>query len=454
MLQSTSRNSQMRILVDNGAYDCANFGDVAMMQVTVSRLHSAWPNASIEVITDNHEALAKYCADAKPVPAKGRNAWFLDRNLLGRFHGYLPNSISRSFDDLKRMMRRSLPSILTPAIMLKLKLGGSDVSKFKAFREAYESADIVVACGMGGLTDHCPEASLALLEFLQAASQRQIPTAMFSQGIGPMTNPQLRSMASKVLPRVDVLAIRETRAAIPLLKSLGVSHHKLLATGDDAIELAYSAPSSSIGECLGVNLRVARSAGVDSGFIDRLRPIVRTISESHNARLIPLPIGTGNASHDQETLTRLLYSDDRVQLKQMPDTPIRVIEQIASCRVVLTGAYHAAVFALAQGVPVVCLARSPYFIDKFLGLAQQFGTGCEVVLLDSSNLDVQIISAVDKLWASADELRPQLRHSALRQIEASRNAYARFAEIVTERCQLQTSPVIKPQTSGAFRAAV
>jgi polysaccharide pyruvyl transferase WcaK-like protein len=441
----------MRILVDTGAYDCANLGDVAMMQVTASRLRAFWPAASIEVITNNPEALGRFCPDAKPVPAKGRNWWFNDRNLLGHYHKYLPQSVSRQLDDLKRMMRRSFPSVLAHVLKLKLNLVGNNTEDFKAFREAFLGADVVVACGMGGLTDHCSVGSLALLEFLEAASRRGVPTAMFSQGVGPMTDTELRSMASEVLPRMDILAIRETRAAVPLLKSLGLNHHRLLATGDDAIEMAYEARSSEMGEGLGVNLRVARSACVEAKFIELLRPIIFAAAEFHKAPLIPLPIGNGRASQDRNTLTQLLSG--LVHSSMDADTPNSVIRRVGKCRVVLTGAYHAAVFALAQGIPVVCLAKSPYFIDKFLGLANQFGPGCEVIRLDSPELKYQIISGIDRLWLSAEDLRPRLQEAALRQIEASRNAYKRFADIVAERCQLVPAPAVEPKSTCEVRPA-
>ena len=35
------------------------------------------------------------------------------------------------------------------------------------------------------------------------------------------------------------------------------------------------------------------------------------------------------------------------------DSPLRVIEEIGHCRIVITGSYHAGVFALSQGIPVV-----------------------------------------------------------------------------------------------------
>ena len=50
-------------------------------------------------------------------------------------------------------------------------------------------------------------------------------------------------------------------------------------------------------------------------------------------------------------------------------SPEDVINCIARTRLVLTGSYHAAVFALAMGRPAICVAASGYYRSKFYGLA-------------------------------------------------------------------------------------
>jgi len=107
-----------------------------------------------------------------------------------------------------------------------------------------------------------------------------------------------------------------------------------------------------------------------------------------------------------------------------------VIEQIQRCRVLVTGSYHAAVFALAQGTPVVCLANSAYYSDKFLGLLEQFRGGGVVISLHESLLGTRVRDTVMKTWASAEQVRPQLLASAKEQIQLSQAAYQRLHDIV------------------------
>ena len=90
------------------------------------------------------------------------------------------------------------------------------------------------------------------------------------------------------------------------------------------------------------------------------------------------------------------------------DSPQDVIRRVGECRVVVTGSYHAGVFALSQGIPVVGLSRSDYYDDKFLGLADQFGPGCCLVALDEAGTAHALVARVRELWREADELRQRI----------------------------------------------
>jgi colanic acid/amylovoran biosynthesis protein len=102
--------------------------------------------------------------------------------------------------------------------------------------------------------------------------------------------------------------------------------------------------------------------------------------------------------------------------------------------VLVTGSYHAAVFALAQGIPAVCLALNPYYAQKFLGLADLFGEdGCVVVTRDSRGDIPHLAERLTKVWETADEHRSGLLAAARDQVEAGRGAYARIRKLVEER---------------------
>jgi polysaccharide pyruvyl transferase WcaK-like protein len=98
--------------------------------------------------------------------------------------------------------------------------------------------------------------------------------------------------------------------------------------------------------------------------------------------------------------------------------------------VVVTGAYHAAVFALAQGVPAVVLAANEDYFEKFRGLANQFDVGCRIVSLSIPSLARDLAAAIDVTWEEADRVRPVLREAAWRQARNSEVAYARLPGLV------------------------
>jgi polysaccharide pyruvyl transferase WcaK-like protein len=422
----------MLILLDTalnaGPAEYQNMGDVAMLQVAVNRLMSLYPSGSVEVFTDSPDNLRIYCPAAEPLPRAGRNLWIGDSFLFGRFHKYFPKLISSGLSGLTKIFERKLPVFLRFIVRLRLRIRGDDSvsGDLMAFLEAMENADLLVVCGAGGFADSCREWNMTTLNTLEAAILRDIPVAMFGQGIGPLNDREVLSRAKEVLPAVDFITLRGGRGGLSLLESLGVDTSRVLTTGDEALELAYEARSQEPGQALGINLRVASYSEIDKGFIEKLRPVLQEFAKEHDAPMLPVPIAVHPWANDHQTIRQLLAGfDDHTDGGLALNTPLKVIEQVAHCRVVVTGAYHAAVFALAQGIPVVCLSKSPYYDAKFLGLEDQFGLGCETVSLNDPYVVEKLAAAIERAWQSAETVRLPLQQAALRQIELSRGAYER-----------------------------
>jgi colanic acid/amylovoran biosynthesis protein len=100
---------------------------------------------------------------------------------------------------------------------------------------------------------------------------------------------------------------------------------------------------------------------------------------------------------------------------------------------VVTGTFHAGVFALAQGIPVVGLARSRMYEQKFESLADQFGPGCQVVRLDRPAFRDELATAMDSAWRDAEQLRPTLLRTAHELAVLGRDAYGRLRDLVPGR---------------------
>jgi colanic acid/amylovoran biosynthesis protein len=292
------------------------------------------------------------------------------------------------------------------------------------YYDAIRGADLFVVSGQGTLNDLMQRNSANLLEFLEMGRRWRIPTVMLSQGIGPITVPALLDRMKCVLPSVEFITLREKRLGLPLLQSLGVDDSRIAITGDDAVELAYTRRQEKFGCGLGVNLRLANYTGIDLSQLPLIRSVLQRVARRLSAPLIPIPIAHDPSNHDPSAIRELLKGLDTT-----PDggeslvSVATTIGQVGRCRVVVTGSYHAGVFAMSQGIPVVGIAATSYYQGKFQGLQDQFGGGCEVLAI--KDVAECLEETVERLWMSAEQIRTGLLAAAKQQIEEGLFAYRR-----------------------------
>lgn len=411
----------MHILVEHSGHPLANLGDVAMLQIAIQRLRSLWPKAVFQVFTSAPERLANFCPGVQPLSLHSQNVWFYP--LIGRLHTTLPKSVADSWMDWEWNLRQQYPSVIETLLGIKTRTNSKDHKAIQAFWAAIYRADLVIAAGGGYINDEFPELASSALGILGVANRLGKPTAMLGQGLGPLENPKLRAQAQLVLPKMNLITLREELTGKRLLNSLGVSPRMVITTGDDAIETAYNARRQQIGTAIGVNLRVAHYSGVDTQMIQVVRQAVQQVAGLHSAPLISIPISEYDS--DEVTNQQLLQGFEFILKSQdRMDTPHKVIQKISQCRLVVTGSYHAGVFSLSQGIPVIGVVRSQYYINKFLGLAAQFGnTGCKVIILQSKQVIPELVESITSMWQAAESIKPQLLSKAEDQIEQGLRAY-------------------------------
>lgn len=420
----------MRILIDCSGYLFLNAGDIAMLRAAVSRLSELWPDSSIGVISEAPEPLARCCPNTIHVPAVGRREWYRGQFL----EGFGPPRFRSHIGGVKRRWRRFAPRTIEFVLQMRARLRGEDFGAVKAFLAWLRDADLVVLSGGGMINDEFGDHALTVLEELEMALRHGTPTVLLGQGIGPLQGGGLRRRAIDVLPNVDLIALREHRSGSPLLQGLGVPAHRIVITGDDAIEqgLSDAADAAAPGEGIGVNVRAAGYSRVGQDVIEELRPVLQSAAARHAAALIPLPISHHPADSDVVALERLVPLESSYPVLP-PEDIAGLIRRICDCRVVVTGSYHAGVFALCRGISIVGLARSPYYVDKFMGLADQFGVGVSVARLDRDNAAEEVGALIDAAWETAEELRPLILSAAGRQVEDGRRAYRQVEQIVAQR---------------------
>jgi polysaccharide pyruvyl transferase WcaK-like protein len=411
----------VKIVLEQGGYAFRNLGDLAMLQVAIERLRSLWPDAQISVLTSEPQRLKAACPGTHPLPLRGRDLACGPYSLLGR--------LKRFSGDLERRLVQELHPWSYPLLSLKLRLRESEdrLHDMRQYVSAIREADLVVATGGGYLTDAFPDMVRGVCATLRLAQVLGKPTALFSQGVGPLARPELRRVAGSVLRRADLVALREGIAGPPLLRDIGRPAGRAIhVTGDDAVSLARRATSDSTGEALGINLRLAPYAGMGPDDLAGVRTILAGFGRSRGVRFQPLPISFFEEENDARVIRRLLdgiqESDGGTGIR----SPEHLADATARCRLVITGSYHAGVFALAQGVPVIPLVQSPYYLAKFRGLAAQFGEGCRPVLLHETS-PASLGRTIDELWHRSDELRDGLLRRADEQIALSAGAYGSLA---------------------------
>jgi len=389
---------------------------MAMMQAATERLAEVFPGAVIQVLTRDPHSLKTLCPQVDPMDARGRSLWL----------ALIPPSISDALPgSAATTLRLGLERAARPVIQ---SLRPSVAQEIARFLHTVRTADALIASGMGGITDAFPRYAFDLLDTMALAIAFDVPVFMVGQGIGPLEGRRLRSRAAAILPKVQMIALREGRASEPNLLALGVAPNRIVTTGDDAVEMAFRNHPQSLCDGTGFNLRMADYSGVGLRDAQRVADIVRMFAQRHSAPVIPLPVSRAEEEADMETFRRLM--PDAVGGTPEIAVASDLIEETKRCRIAIAGSYHAAVFALSIGVPTIGIAHSAYYVDKFAGLESMFGAGCAWVDLKAPDAGAKLSAHIERLWEKADELRPGLLETAERQVASGHAVYRQVADFV------------------------
>lgn len=439
----------MKILILPSSVHCLNLGDVAMMQVTFRRFRKFWPGVEVHILNDAPELLELYCPGAKPVFPGGQQSYYTTAAYLSRLGRRMSQPV---WSELDVSLRHNLPSLIEKLIALRS--GESQAAEVRAFRDLVASCDLVMASGAGQITTSFSGASTPLLNTIELAQQHGIRTALMGQGIGPIDETCFRARAAEVLPKVDIIGIRETLTGPPLMDSLGVPRQRVVVTGDDAIETVYSNRQPEIGSAIGVNLRVSWYSDIPKDLIESLRRPLQEAAGEVGASLVSVPISRHPEENDSAICDQLFAGYSAVLQPANDLTLVEgMVREIGRCRVMLTTSYHGGVFALAQGIPVVAWLKSKYFAAKLYGLANQFGVGCEIITLDDADWEARLKSAILSAWNSSEQVRPRLLAAAEAQLAASLNAYERLRQGLPASGPPVSSPSGKSQDPTTVMAS-
>ena len=402
-------------------------GDVAMLQIAAQRIRSAFPNAELLTLTHDPERLSRYIG-GQPADPRQRQLWLDSRALpIPIRKSWLSESLEKSLAVAEERFQVGYPRLAAASIRV---LGGRDPksnNQTSDFVSQIESCDLVVVTGGGFLTDSFVSHANDVLTTLELAQNLGKPTLVFGQGIGPLTCERTLKRVTKIFSKVSHIGIREQKTGRTILEQCGVgagnNQTRVVCTGDDAVQLAYDRRPSELGNSLGINLRLANYSGVTDSQKNMIKNELVCFMQRNKIPAVVAPISFYGPEMDAARVVEAMQSTPGFDHTIPMDSPDAIIDTIAGCRLVVTGSYHAGVFALSLGIPVVALVASEYYQNKFLGLLDQFGDGCQIINVSSANGSEQLRAALELANAMAPESREQLFAAAHRQIAICNDFY-------------------------------
>lgn len=395
----------------------ANVGDMAMLIMDVERAHRLFPDARIFTPTKPADWLAQHCPAAERISASGlyRLSW---RQLI-------PERLARllgmeAFE--RHWLLRNADQYLR-VVAWRNRLRGQSDPQTQVELDQLRQSDLVIAAGGGYFNDTFAGPAVRCTKVLLIAQSLGIPTFLFGQGLGPINRPDTRELLGTMLRRSCLIGLREGILGPQLLQELGVNPSQYQVTGDGAIELAARERTDDLGDHVGFNIRIAKYANPQSIDLAKVGHLVAEFAQGLGAPVMPCPIYFGQKQPDEPAARAVLPPSCPVFPEACLFDPMAVIHRVRRCRLVVTGSYHAAVFALAQGIPVIGLAASQYYASKFDGLAGMFGAAMTVVYLDQPDVATMLVSLMARQWRQAAELRAGCREAADRQRQLNREAW-------------------------------
>jgi polysaccharide pyruvyl transferase WcaK-like protein len=406
-----------------------NLGDVAMLKVAYNRIRKFFPEAQILILTKDPRLVLKEFHDVIPLNVSCKQAWFSAKLFPIPFR-IVPIKIRRKIEYFENFLTLNYP-IITIWLKNKSSMIRGNSNEVRKFSDALRESNIVIVSGGGLINDYSKILAIELLDELAIAKRLGKRTAIFGLGLGPISNNAILKKIKNVFPSLDICGLREGIEGPKILKSLDVSLRNVVISGDDAIELALnSSETNPVQRFIGVNFRMSLRSQLETDKLSVIKEILIDLKERVNLELIALPVYIKNPGSDISSLRKFFGEGDlRISDPMKIKEPEELIKLIGKCKIVISGSYHSAVFALSQGIPVVAIASTNYYLHKFVGLANQFHTGCEVVDLKSPTFAYEFNSSIQEVLCITEDQKKEMKSQANEQVKISYDIYQRFLSL-------------------------
>ena len=281
--------------------------------------------------------------------------------------------------------------------------------------DVFARSTAVVSTGGTYLVEHYPIDG-RLLELEVALAMRR-PLVLFTQSLGPFTQPGHRRAMRTIVSRARLVLLRDERSRRNLT-DLGVPGERLRVVADSAFALTAARPARA-----DRRLRVAVSvrdwpygpgdaAATNERYRRAIQALVEALVANRNAEVTFLSTCQGAPEYwadDSAVAARIAQELDpsisaAVRVDRGFHTPQELIDALGGFDLVVATRMHVAILALVAGVPVFPIA----YETKTRGLFERLGMGDWV--RDFDKVDAASLPAdVERFLAELPALSVQLR---------------------------------------------
>lgn len=372
-------------VVLSSANGSTNLGDEAMWEATVLVLRGLV--GPVRVVTDGHTSFRPHVPDVEVLPylhLELRRGARLPSGLVERLVSY-----PRRNDHAVARARELAASTRPPVAAAR-------------WRDAIRSARGLVISGAGAMTDDFAPHGVASW-WLAATWARDagVPVYLLGQGVGPLVDDALRSLAAELVGWAQVANVREEGSARvvtglrPEVTPVVTPDWAVLDVPDDTDRARARDHLEAV---TGGRPFIALSAhrrhnttktqlGALSALLEQLT--ADALASGLDVLFVPNMIGAGY-SDDRATFDLLAASwrpehRDAVHVVRSALGPRVTRALLADADFLVTTRYHPLVFAFAEGTACIGLSYDAYYDQKLLGASEMFGVHGNVVRVGTAS---------------------------------------------------------------------
>lgn len=265
-------------------------------------------------------------------------------------------------------------------------------------------------------------------------------TAVFANGIGPISHEDNRTITKKVLDKADHISVRDNESKDEL-KRIGVNRE--ITVGADPAFLIEPADNARLakvrrnfgitGEYFVVSVRnmpqskrnsaetAARNEQMNDAIFRETTEFCRQIAQNYNLTPVILPM---QESQDRDLCERIRDSVSGAVLYS-PSSASELIGIMREAKFVIGMRLHAVIFASSAGVPVIGLSYDPKVSAMMNALEQPYNVGLST---KTGEISKQVINCADEVMQNRDAITQTL---------------AKIAKEMREKCLADVKEVVK-----------